>query len=366
MEHDDHDHDLERVEVPSKPLSLLERVRNELRIRRCSLRTEEAYIGWVRRYIRFHDRRHPREMGAAEMSEFLSWLAVHEKVSASTQNQAHAALLFLYGKVLQTELVGLEKVVRAKKPARLPSVLTKEETMALLGHLEGEARLAALLMYGAGLRLLECLRLRVKDIDFGLNVVMVRGGKGGKDRRTLLPAVLKPLLTTHLEEVKALHERDLASGFGDVWLPESLAVKAPMAAKFWGWQWVFPSRRQSKDPRGGRVGRHHLDESVIQRAVKSAVELAGISKHASSHTLRHSFATHLLQDGYDIRTIQELLGHRDVATTMIYTHVLNQFGGRGVKSPLDRVELDPSPRKPAVDSDVRGPRPDERTRKDKK
>lgn len=302
-------------------------------------------------------------MGAAEMSEFLSWLAVDQKVSASTQNQAHAALLFLYGKVLQTELVGLERVVRAKKPARLPSVLTKEETMALIGHLEGEARLAALLMYGAGLRLLECLRLRVKDIDFGLNVIMVRGGKGGKDRRTLLPAVLKPLLTTHLEEVKSLHDRDLEEGFGEVWLPESLAVKAPMAAKFWGWQWVFPSKRQSKDPRGGKVRRHHIDESVIQRAVKSAVESAGISKHASSHTLRHSFATHLLQDGYDIRTIQELLGHRDVATTMIYTHVLNQFGGRGVKSPLDKIDVDPKPMRAVSETRIRVPGPDERTRK---
>jgi len=323
--------------APTETVTLFGRVRAELRVRRYSLRTEEAYLGWIRRFVAAHHKRHPRELGTIEISSFLSELAVRQKVSASTQNQALAALLFLYKHVLKIKLVEEEMIVRAHKPVRLPTVLTKDEVRALLRQMHGVPRIAALILYGTGTRLLECLRLRVKDVDFGLNQIIIRDGKGQKDRRTMLPSAVKATLRSHLQTVKALHEQDLREGFGDVWLPEALSRKYVGLGKSWAWQYVFPAAKRGVDPLTGSIRRHHLDETLLQRAVKLAVQKAKLTKHASCHTLRHSFATHLLQDGYDIRTIQELLGHRDVATTMIYTHVLNQVGGRGVKSPLDSL-----------------------------
>ena len=315
---------------------LLDQVREAIRTRHYSVRTEEAYVSWSKRFIFFHGKRHPLEMGEAEIAQFLSALAVHGQVSASTQNQALCALVFLYRHVLDQDLGWLDDVVRAKRPQRLPVVLTRPEVKALLSAMEGLHWIMASLLYGAGLRLLECLRLRVKDIDFSSNQILVREGKGKKDRRTMLPAAVKEPLAVHLEQVRQLHQHDLAQGFGRVYMPAALQRKYPNANREWGWQWVFPSSQISLDPRSGEHRRHHLHESVLQRAVKEAVRKIELTKPANCHTLRHSFATHLLEDGYDIRTIQELLGHRDVKTTMIYTHVLNR-GGKGVYSPMDRL-----------------------------
>jgi integron integrase len=320
---------------PPKP-RLLDRVRAALRLRHYSRRTEATYVAWIRRYILFHGKRHPADMGAAEVTRFLTSLAIDGRVAASTQNQALSALLFLYRNVLEVDLPWLDDVVRAKRPERLPIVLTREEVVAVLRRLDGVPRLMAFLLYGAGLRLLECCRLRVQDIDFATNQIVVRGGKGGKDRVTMLPAVVKADLARHLQAVRAQHERDLREGAGWVELPTALARKYPNAGREWVWHWIFPATRPYRDQVTGQWRRHHLHESVLQRDVKDAVRRAGIAKRATPHTLRHSFATHLLEDGRDIRTIQELLGHRDVTTTQIYTHVLNR-GPSGVKSPIDTI-----------------------------
>jgi len=301
-----------------------------------SLRTEEAYVGWVRRFILANGKRHPRELGRREVEAFLTHLAMHGHVAASTQNQALSALLFLYREVLQQELPWMENIRRAKKPERLPVVLSREEVAALLAEMNGVTWLMASLLYGAGLRLMECARLRVQDVDFVRREITVRQGKGGKDRRTMLPAMTVDALQNQLAEARRVHERDLAAGHGAVWLPHALARKYPNAAREWAWQYVFPASSRSTDPRSGIERRHHLDETVLQRAVKQAVRRARITKPATCHTLRHSFATHLIEGGYDIRTVQELLGHKDVSTTQIYTHVLNR-GGSGVLSPLDRA-----------------------------
>ncbi|MFN8546592.1 MAG: integron integrase [Candidatus Eisenbacteria bacterium] len=313
---------------------MLDQVRTAARVRHLSRRTEKAYVGWIRRFVRHSGLRHPREMGTAEVSRYLTWLAVERRVSASTQNQALAALLFLYRDVLQVELPWLDDLVRAKTPTRLPVVLSREEVAAVLGRISGTEWLIASLLYGAGLRLLEGCRLRVKDVDFERRELVVRDGKGRKDRVTVLPEpVIQPLLV-HLEDVRRQHQDDLALGLGSVELPDTLDQKYPRAAWEWGWQWVFPATRHYLDRVTGRRRRHHLHESVVQRAMRRAVLASGITKPASCHTLRHSFATHMLEAGYDIRTIQELLGHSDVKTTMIYTHVLNR-GGRAVRSPLE-------------------------------
>jgi integron integrase len=316
---------------------LLDQLREAIRRRYYSRRTEEAYVHWVRRFIYFSGRRHPRELGEDAVTAFLSHLAVERNVAVATQNQALSAILFLYRQVLELELGWLKNVERASRLPRTPTVLSRAEVERVLARLQGTRWLVASLLYGAGLRVLECLRLRVKDVDFSYQQILVRDGKGDKDRVTMLPEKLAGPLRGHLARVRALHARDLDEGFGEVELPFALARKYPRAGKEWTWQYIFPSTRRSVDPRDGVVRRHHLDESVPQRAVKEALRACGIAKHASCHTLRHSFATHLLESGYDIRTVQELLGHSDVSTTMIYTHVLNK-GGRGVKSPLDRLE----------------------------
>ncbi|MBA2737495.1 MAG: integron integrase [Pyrinomonadaceae bacterium] len=312
----------------------LKSVRDLIRVKHLSLRTEEAYLGWIRRFILFHDKRHPQEMGAAEVQAFLTHLAVEGNVAAATQNQAFAALLFLYREVLQKSLGTIENVVRAKLPKRLPNVLTKDEVIRLLAFLRGEEWLVANLLYGAGLRLTEALRLRVKDLDFGYKQIVVRDGKGAKDRVSVLPEKLVAPLQEHLVRVRLLHAEDLRLGFGEVYLPFALERKYPNANREWIWQYIFPAAKRSIDPRSGKERRHHLSESVIQRAVKIAVSQTNVAKKASPHSLRHSFATHLLENGYDIRTLQELLGHKDVRTTQIYTHVINR-GGLGVRSPLD-------------------------------
>ena len=316
------------------PPRLLDRIGHAARVRHYSRRTEEAYVGWARRYILFHGKRHPLEMGAAEINAFLTHLAVEGGVAASTQNQAFSALLFLYQAVLDVDPGRIEGVVRAKRPRRLPVVLTRREARAVLDELEGTPRLVAGLLYGSGLRLLEALRLRVHDLEFARSELLIRDGKGHKDRVAPLPMALREPLRAHLDGVREAHDRDLAEGFGGVYLPEALGRKYPEADRHWGWQYVFPARGRSRDPRTGVERRHHLDESAIQRAVKAAVARAEVTKAASCHSFRHAFATHLIEDGYDIRTVQELLGHADVKTTMIYTHVLNR-GGRGVRSPLD-------------------------------
>lgn len=313
---------------------LLDMLRSALHARHYSRRTEQAYCYWVRRYIRFHKLRHPAEMAEPEMNSFLTHLAVEEKISASTQNQALAALLFLYRHVLGRKVGDLGEVVRARKPMRLPVVMTREEVRAVLDNLSGDRWLMASLMYGAGLRLSECLRLRVQELDFARNLILIRDGKGSKDRVTMLPGSLRAPLQEHLKKVKLVHERDLADGWGAVRLPMALDRKYPNAPREWCWQWVFPQENRWKNDRTGEQGRHHVDASLVQRAVREAVLNAGIRRRATCHTFRHSFATHLLEGGYDIRTVQELLGHSDVRTTMIYTHVLNR-GPSGVRSPVD-------------------------------
>ena len=327
---------LVREAGPPPPPRLLDRARAALRARHFSRRTEETYVAWIRRYIFFHDKRHPAEMGAPEVTRFLTSLAVDSHVAASTQDQALSALLFLYREVLEVDLPWLDGVVRARRPERLPVVLTRDEVRALLRRLEGAPWLMASLLYGAGLRVMECCRLRIQDVDFAANQIVVRGGKGDKDRVTMLPAVTKVGLARHLQAVRAQHQRDLAAGAGWVELPTALARKYPNAGREWAWQWVFPATRIYRERLTGQLRRHYLHESVLQRALKRAVWQAGLAKRASPHTLRHSFATHLLEDGHDIRTVQELLGHRDVTTTMIYTHVLNR-GLAAVRSPADRM-----------------------------
>ena len=313
---------------------LLDEVRGVIRFKHYSYRTEETYIDWIKRFIHFHGKRHPQEMGAAEISAFLTHLAVNRGVAASTQNQALSALLFLYQQVLKVDVPWLQDVERASRGKKLPVVFTKEEVRKVLAAMEGTYRLMAMLLYGSGLRLMECVRLRVKDVDFGFNHILVRDGKGFKDRVTLLPDNVKEPLQRHLARVKLLHEEDLADGFGEVHLPFALERKYPRANRAWGWQYVFPASKRSADPRTGAIRRHHVVGKALQNAVKEAIRKAEIMKPGSCHTFRHSFATHLLENGYDIRTVQELLGHKDVSTTMIYTHVLNK-PGLGVKSPLD-------------------------------
>jgi integron integrase len=307
-----------------------------MRTRHYSKRTEQTYVHWIRRFIFFHGVRHPEKMAETEVNEFLTHLAVKEKVSASTQNQALCALLFLYRYVIKRSLGDLGEVIRARRPKRVPVVLTREEVREVLNNLKGEQRLIGVLMYGTGMRLMECLRLRVKDIDISAGAITIREGKGDKDRHTMLPERINTSLLKHLDRVKEIHASDLAAGYGRVPLPFALDRKYPNASADWIWQYVFPQQRRWVNPRSGEQGRHHVDQSIVQKAIKTAVRAAGIQKPATSHTLRHSFATHLLADGYDIRTIQELLGHRHVETTMIYTHVLNR-GGKGVKSPVDSL-----------------------------
>lgn len=313
---------------------LLDQVRETIRRKHYSLRTEATYIDWIKRYIFFHQKRHPSEMGAPEMEQFLNYLAVKRQVAASTQNQALSALVFLYREVLHKDFEWMDKLERAKKPARLPVVLTELEVRQLMANLDGRNWLMASLLYGAGLRLMECVRLRVKDVDFQYRQITVRDGKGGKDRVTMLPESSIEPLRQHLKRVNVLHARDIAAGYAGVYLPFALERKYRGAGRQWEWQYVFPAKNRSLDPRDGKERRHHIDEKTLQRAVKYAARAAKLTKPATCHTFRHSFATHLLQSGHDIRTVQELLGHKDVSTTMIYTHVLNR-GGRGVKSPLD-------------------------------
>lgn len=319
---------------PERP-RLLEEVRTRLRLKHYSLRTEQAYLYWIRRYIRASGRRHPRELDGVAIEAFLSLLATRDHVAASTQNQALSALLFLYREVLGIKLPWMEDVVRAKRPRRLPVVLSKGEVARLLRELAGREWLMASLLYGSGLRLMECLRLRVKDVDFARNEITVRSGKGNKDRKTVLPGSLREALLRQVDEARVLHGRDVDAGFGVVSLPHALARKYPNAPRELAWQFLFPAARRGTDPRDGMQKRHHIDEKVLQRAVASAARAAGIDKPVTPHVLRHSFATHLLEAGQDIRTVQELLGHKDLATTQIYTHVLNRGAG-GVLSPLDR------------------------------
>ena len=321
--------------TPAKP-KLLDQVRQAIRTRHYSPRTEETYVHWIERFIFFHNKRHPAEMAEAEIARFLSNLAAESHVSASTQNQALNAVLFLYRHVLRKDIGYVNGVLRANRPKRLPTVLTRQEVRSILGNLAGLEWIMTMLLYGAGLRLMECLRLRIKDVDFSTNEIRVRSGKGDKDRVTMLPGAVKEPLLTHLQGVERQHEEDIRKGLGRVALPDALERKYPNAGKEWGWQWIFPATSHYIDRITGEKRRHHLHESVLQKAVKAAVRKSGLPKPASPHTLRHSFATHLLEDGYDIRTVQELLGHTDVSTTMIYTHVLNR-GGRGVNSPADRL-----------------------------
>ncbi len=314
--------------------SLLDQVRSAIRLRHYSIRTEEAYLSVIRRFILYHKKRHPKEMGVDEIRQYLSHLATDGNVAASTQNVALAALLFLYREVLLIDLPLIEGVKRAKRPQRVPVVLTADEVKRVLSHITGTHYLMASLLYGAGLRLMECVRLRVKDLDFDYRQIVVRDGKGEKDRRTILPAPLIEPLKRHLARVRLQHEEDVRAGYGRVYLPYALERKYPNAAAAWLWQYAFPAAKLSLDPRAGERRRHHASEDRLQKAVRRAIQQAGVEKRASCHTLRHSFATHLLEAGYDIRTIQELLGHADISTTMIYTHVLNK-GGRAVKSPLE-------------------------------
>jgi integron integrase len=328
--------------LPANPASdplesshLISRVRETIRLKHYSLRTERSYCDWIRRYLRYHGMRHPSQMGAEQVTAFLSSLANVRNVSASTQNQALAAVLFLYRDVLKVEIEWMEGITRAKRPRRLPVVLTRVEVTALLSHMTGVHALMARLMYGTGVRLMECLQLRVKDVELFRHQLIVRQGKGAKDRITMFPASLAGEMTAHLVRIRKLYDADRSAGTAGVELPDAYAIKNPGAAKAWGWHWVFPQDHLSVDPRTSILRRHHAYDETFQRALKRASYKAGIVKPVSSHTLRHSFATHLMEAGYDIRTVQELLGHKDVSTTMIYTHVLNR-GGRGVVSPLDR------------------------------
>jgi integron integrase len=322
--------------LPGNPPKLLDQVRAKIRLKHYSIRTEQAYTDWIKRIILYFGKQHPRDLGAREVEQFLTHLAVNGKVAASTQNQAKAALLFLYKEVLAVDLPWLDNVEQAKTPKRLPVVLSREEVQAILARLNGTPHLIASLLYGTGMRIMECLRLRVQDVDFKRREILIRDGKGFKDRVTMLPTSVAPTLQTHLDKVKDLHLTDLTQGFGSVYLPYALERKYPNAAREWIWQYVFPAAKLSTDPRSGEVRRHHIQEQAIQRAVKQAARDAELGKAATPHTFRHSFATHLLESGYDIRTVQELLGHADVSTTMIYTHVLNK-GGQGVTSPLDHL-----------------------------
>ena len=321
--------------MAEKP-KLLDRVRQAIRVRHYSRRTEEAYAYWIRRYIVFHKKTHPASMGAPEISTFLTWLAVQQHVSASTQNQALSALLFLYRHVLGIEVGRIEDVPRARMPIRVPVVLSRDEVRRVMEQLTGTMWIIVVLLYGAGLRMQDCLELRVKDLDFDRHQIVVRRGKKQKDRLTMLPTAVRERLHAHLSEVKRQHERDLANGVGRVVLPFALERKYPQASTEWAWQFVFPAARICRDPQWGLPSRYHLHETVVQKAVNKAVRQAGLTKHASPHSFRHSFATHLLEDGYDIRTVQELLGHADVSTTMVYLHVLNR-GALGVRSPADRL-----------------------------
>ena len=330
-----HGKDAAVTERSGKEPRLLDQIRARCRLRHYSIRTERAYVSWARRFILANGRRHPRDMGVAEVEAFLSTLATRDDVAASTQNQALSALLFLYREVLGIELPWMESVVRAKRPQKVPVVLSHDEVARLLAVLDGQPWLMAALLYGAGIRLMECVRLRVQDVDFGRREILVRNGKGGKDRRVPLPQRLHERLREQVDRVGLQHQADLLAGRGEVYLPHALSRKYPNAARELGWQYVFPSPRHSVDPRSGASRRHHLDEATLQRAVKAARVRAGIHKPATCHTLRHSFATHLLEAGHDIRTVQELLGHKDVATTQLYTHVLGRGAG-GVLSPLDR------------------------------
>ncbi len=315
---------------------LLDQVRNRIRCKHYSIRTEQAYIDWIKRYIYFHNKQHPRDLDERHITEFLNHLAVQKKVASSTQNQALCALVFLYREVINKDLAQFKDLVHAKRPSKLPVVFTREETRSILLQLDGVTWIMGQLLYGAGLRVMECVRLRVKDIDFGYKQIVVRDGKGHKDRVTMLPEIVIESLSRHLEKVRKSHEIDLKAGFGTVYLPYALERKYPNANRSWGWQYVFPASRRSIDPRSGIEQRHHLSEVVLQRAIKRAIKACNIVKPGSCHSLRHSFATHLLEAGYDIRTVQELLGHKDVSTTMIYTHVLNK-GGKGVQSPSDML-----------------------------
>lgn len=326
---------MSNAQMPENPPRLLDQVRHEIRVRHYSLRTEEAYVAWIRRFILFHNKRHLSAMGAEEINRFLSDLAVTRNVAVATQNQALSAILFLYCQVLHEAVPWLGEIIHARKPRRLPVVLTREEVACVLGRLGGSWWLMGMLLYGAGLRQIECLRLRVKDVDFGRFEILVRSGKGEKDRVTMLPAAVSNPLQSHLIRVRALHERDLAEGMGRVWLPNALARKFPRAEREWCWQYLFPAKNLSVDPRDGTRRRHHVHEKGLQRVIGEAVQATGIPKRVTCHSFRHSFATHLLEDGYDIRTVQELLGHADVKTTMIYTHVLNRPGSRRVRSPAD-------------------------------
>ncbi len=317
-------------------VKLLDRVRQAIRMRHYSRRTEEAYTYWIRRYIVFHGKKHPSVMGTSEISAFLTWLAVQQRVSASTQNQALSALLFLYREILRIDIGPIEQPPRARTPTRLPVILSREEVTAVLKGLHGPLWIIGMLLYGSGLRLQECLEVRVKDVDFDRHQLLVRRGKGQKDRRTMLPDRVEAPLRAHLVDMKRRHERDLADGLGRVVLPFALDRKYPHASTDWAWQFIFPAARICRDPQFGPPSRYHVHESVVQKGVAQAARDAGLTKRVGCHAFRHSFATHLLEDGYDIRTVQELLGHADVTTTMMYTHVLNR-GALGVRSPADRL-----------------------------
>jgi integron integrase len=318
----------------SKPKKLLDQVSETLRTKHYAYRTEQTYLDWIKRYIIFHKKRHPKDMGANEIREFIAYLATERKVAASTQNQALSAIIFLYRMVLEQDIILPPGLVNPSRPKRLPTILTHAEAMSVINHMRGTPRLMTKILYGSGLRLMECMRLRVKDIDFENHQIIVRGGKGDDDRLTILPDSVAIEIKHILQDVKALHDKDLREGYGETALPNALGVKYKNAGKEWGWQYIFPASQRSIDPLSGVIRRHHLDEGVLQKAIRNAAQLVKIDKPVTPHTFRHSFATQLLQNGYDIRTVQELLGHKDVKTTMIYTHVL-QRGARAVKSPLD-------------------------------
>jgi len=322
----------------SKPQGkkLLDQVRDSLRLKHYSYRTEETYLAWIKRFILFHGKRHPKDMGSSEIESFITHLAVERNVAVTTQNQALSAILFLYKYVLKKEIEMPPSMIRPGRPKRLPTVLTPSEAGRIIAQMTGVTKIMTKLLYGSGLRLMECIRLRVKDIDFEIHQIIVRDGKGENDRVTVLPESVVIELKNHLDNVRALHEKDLREGYGETQLPYALSVKYPNAGREWIWQYIFPASQRSTDPQSGSIRRHHLDESVLQRTVRDAAQRSKIDKAVSPHTFRHSFATHLLQNGYDIRTVQELLGHKDVKTTMIYTHVL-QRGGLAVKSPLDEI-----------------------------